>query len=146
MAAGKENGECCRRRGRPRMHQGPNGPLRGPLRGRCYAPQCNIDEQKEVIYLFPEEIAALDLIDIQQLGQEEASILLGVSRKTVWRDIHEARRKVADGILNGKVIIMKECATRMNGACPKQDETLFPKTNGGSCPRDSATSGNTVDK
>ena len=74
-----------------------------------------------MIFLYPEEIAALDLIDIQQLGQEEASILLGVSRKTVWRDVHSARRKVADAIINGKVILMKECVSRMNGFCPKQD-------------------------
>lgn len=108
------------------MNRGANG----PSRGRCYAPQCNVDEQKEVIYLFPEEIAALDLIDIQQLGQEEAAILLGVSRKTVWRDVHEARRKVADGIINGKVILMTECAIRMNGGCPKEGEMPFSQING----------------
>ncbi len=134
MAAGEENGECWRRRGRPRTNPGSYG----HSRGRCYAPQCNIDEQQEVIFLYPEEIAALDLIDIQQLGQEEASILLGVSRKTVWRDVHSARRKVADAIINGKVILMKECVSRMNGSCPKQDETR--------CPRPSPTSEQIVDK
>ncbi len=118
----------------------------GPPRGRCYAPQCNVDEQTEVIYLYPEEIAALDLIDIQQLGQEEASILLGVSRKTVWRDVHEARRKVADGIINGKVILMEECAARTSGACPIQNKSSFSRVDGELRPRNPVISGNIADK
>lgn len=115
------------------------------VHGRCYAPQCNIHEPNEVVYLLPEEIAALDLIDIQQLDQEEAALRLGISRKTIWRDIHEARRKIADAILNGKVIVMKECANRENGACPKQNEKLCPKTDGGFCPRSSGSSDHTTD-
>lgn len=82
-----------------------------------------------MVYLFPEEIAALDLIDIQQLSQEEAAFRLGISRKTVWRDVHEARHKIADAILNGKIILMKECASRVSGTCPKMDERFCLKTN-----------------
>lgn len=129
MTPGEENGECWRRRGRPRRYRNPSG----PQQGRCYAPQCNVDEQKEVVYLFPEEIAALDLIDIQQLSQEEAAFRLGISRKTVWRDVHEARHKIADAIVNGKIIQMKECASRVSGTCPKLDETFCLKNNGASC-------------
>jgi len=107
------------------------------IRGQCYAPQCNIHENTEVVYLLPEEIAALDLIDIQQLGQEEAALRLGISRKTIWRDLHEGRRKMADAIIHGKVIVMQECSKRGNGACPKLNLTLCPKTDGGVCPRPS---------
>ena len=115
------------------------------IHGRCYAPQCNIHENTEVVCLFPEEIAGLDLIDIQQLDQEEAALRIGVSRKTIWRDVHEGRRKMADAIINGKVIVMKECSDRGNGACPKQNMNLCPKTEGGVCPRSSVMSDQTDD-
>lgn len=131
MEKSGENKECCRRRGRPRM----NRALEGGPSGRCYAPQCNSDEQNEVVLLLPEEMAALNLIDVQGLEQEQAAVVLGVSRKTIWRDIHEARHKIADAILNGKSIQMEGCTRRLKGHCPKRDETLCPKSGGGRCPR-----------
>ena len=131
LETGGEGKECCRRRGRPRMNRALDG---GPS-GRCYAPQCNSDEQNETVLLLPEEIAALDLIDVQGLEQEEAAVVLGVSRKTIWRDIHDARHKIADAILNGKAIQMEGCTRRLNGHCPKRDDTLCPKSGGGRCPK-----------
>lgn len=112
-----------------------NRALEGGPSGRCYAPQCNSDEQNEVVLLLPEEMAALNLIDVQGLEQEQAAVVLGVSRKTIWRDIHEARHKIADAILNGKSIQMEGCTRRLKGHCPKRDETLCPKSGGGRCPR-----------
>ncbi len=112
-----------------------NRALAGGPSGRCYAPQCNSGEQNEVVQLLPEELTALDLIDVRGLEQEEAAVMLGVSRKTIWRDIHEARHKIADAILNGKTIQMEGCARRLKGHCPKRDETLCPKSGGGRCPR-----------
>lgn len=137
MEKSGETQECCRRRGRPRM----NRSLEGGSSGRCYAPQCNSNEQNEIVLLLPEEIAALDLIDVQGLEQEEAAVVLGVSRKTIWRDIHEARHKIADAILNGKAIQMEGCMRRLKGHCPKRDETLCPKSGGGRCPKVSGGSG-----
>lgn len=136
MEQSGEAKECCRRRGRPRM----NRALEGGPSGRCYAPQCNSDEQNEVVLLLPEEVAALDLIDMQGLEQEEAAGVLGVSRKTIWRDIHEAHHKIADAILNGKTIQMDGCTRKLKGHCPKRDETLCPKSGGGRCPRMSGKS------
>lgn len=137
MTTSGENKECCRRRGRPRM----NRSLKDGPSGRCYAPQCNSNEQSEAVLLLPEEIAALDLIDFQDLEQEEAAVVLGVSRKTIWRDIHEARHKIADAIINGKAIQMDGCTRRLKGHCPKRDETLCPKSGGGRCPRIAGTKG-----
>jgi uncharacterized protein len=116
-----------------------NRSLEGGPSGRCYAPQCNSNELNEVVLLLPEEIAALDLIDFQDLEQEDAAVVLGVSRKTIWRDIHEARHKIADAILNGKTIQMEACTRKLNGKCPKRDQTLCPKSGGGRCPRATGT-------
>ena len=51
------------------------------------------------ITLNPDEIELLRLIDLEDLEQEEAAEKLGVSRKTAWRDLHEARRKIADALV-----------------------------------------------
>lgn len=131
MASSGENGECCRRRGRPRVSRS----LEGGPSARCYAPQCDSDQKGEVVSLLPEEMAAISLIDLQQMEQEQAAAVLGVSRKTIWRDIHEARHKIADALINGKTIQMAECTRRIEGHCPRRNEKLCPKIGGGVCPR-----------
>jgi len=112
-----------------------NRSLKGGPSARCYAPQCDSDQQGEVVSLLPEEMAALSLIDLQQLDQEQAATVLGVSRKTIWRDIHEARRKIADALINGKTIQMAGCTRRLDGDCPRRNKNLCPKIGGGLCPR-----------
>lgn len=112
-----------------------NRSLEGGPSARCYAPQCNSNEQDEVVSLLPEEMAALNLIDLQELEQEQAAAVLGVSRKTIWRDIHEAHRKIADALINGKMIQMTGCVRRLEGHCPKRNATLCLKGKGGICPR-----------
>ena len=62
---------------------------------------------------------AIRLIDLDGLEQEEAAEKLGVSRKTAWRDLHEARRKIADALVNGKGIEMAGCQKAAEGRCPK---------------------------
>jgi hypothetical protein len=86
---------------------------------RCYKPCCCLDEEDEGISLQPEEIELIRLIDLEGLEQEEAAEKLGVSRKTAWRDLHEARRKIADALVNGKGIQMAGCLKAAEGRCPK---------------------------
>lgn len=112
-----------------------NRSLKGGPAMRCYAPQCESDKKGEVVSLLPEEMAALSLIDLQQMEQEQAAAVLGVSRKTIWRDIHEARRKIADALINGKTIQVAECTRKLEGLCPKKNDNLCPKIGGGVCPR-----------
>jgi hypothetical protein len=97
----------------------PEGPL------RCYAPQCNTVEEEETVTILPEELELLKLVDLNGLGQEEASAVIGVSRRTVWKDLHEARRKVADALIHGKRIEIAGCEQRIEGKCPQET---------GSCP------------
>ena len=131
MANPDEQRECCRKRGRPRLQRS----LEGVPPGRCYAPECNSDPDGEFVSLYPEEVGALNLIDLQQMEQEQAAAVLGVSRKTIWRDIHEARYKIADALINGKRIQLAGCTRRLEEFCPRQNEKLCPKSGGGTCPR-----------
>jgi hypothetical protein len=95
----------------------------GPL--RCYAPQCNTADEEEPVIILPEELELLKLVDLNGLVQEEASAVMGVSRRTVWKDLHEARKKVADALIHGKRIEIAGCERRSEGRCP-QDTGLPP--------------------
>lgn len=100
--------------GRPRLRR----TIAGSPESRCYQPCCKAGEGQG-ISLQPEEIELIRLIDLEGLEQEEAAEKLGVSRKTAWRDLHEARRKIADALVNGKGIEMAGCTKAAEGRCSK---------------------------
>ena len=56
------------------------------------------------IQLEPAELEALRLVDLEDLSQEEAGERMGVSRGTVWRLLQEARRKVVQALIEGRLI------------------------------------------
>jgi len=58
----------------------------------------------EVVFLKHEELEAVRLVDLQDLTQEEAALEMGVSRKTLWRELQSGRKKIADALVNGKAI------------------------------------------
>jgi len=47
---------------------------------------------------------AIRLADYKGMEQAQACKLMGVSRQTFGRVINEARKRLADGIVNGKII------------------------------------------
>jgi predicted DNA-binding protein (UPF0251 family) len=97
-------------------------------RYRCFAPVCRGGPPEGSVSLRPDQVEVLRLVDLQGLTQEEAASALGVSRKTVWRDLHDARRKVADALVNGRVIEITGCEDVMRSTCgipldePGEDE------------------------
>jgi predicted DNA-binding protein (UPF0251 family) len=105
----------CHHRGRPRIRR----VIAGDSESHCYEPCCRPDENGVVISLQPEEIELIRLVDLEGLEQEEAALHLGVSRKTAWRDLHEARRKIADALVSGKGIEIAGCRKAAEGQCPK---------------------------
>ncbi len=107
--------DICHKRGRPRVRR----IIEGDAESRCYEPRCCPHEEGIVISLRPEEIELLKLVDLEGLEQEEAANRLGVSRKTAWRDLHEARKKVADALVFGKGIEIAGCQKAAEGRCPK---------------------------
>jgi len=104
----------CSRRGRPRVRR----IIAGASESRCYKPCC-CEGDGEGITLQPEEIELIRLIDLEGLEQEEAAEKLGVSRKTAWRDLHDARRKIGDALVIGMGIQMAGCTKAAEGRCPK---------------------------
>ncbi|MDO8841096.1 DUF134 domain-containing protein [Methanocalculus sp.] len=115
MTLQDERGCCGKRRGRPRVAR----TIDNEGRFRCFAPLCGtrtISDQQ--ILLLPEELEVLRLVDLLGLEQEEAANTLGISRKTLWRDLHEARRKVADALVHGKTIRILGCLRQGAEECP----------------------------
>jgi len=112
------------RRGRPRKRRMMQGS--GPW--RCYQPCCQINEDSGEIPLKVEELEALKLVDLLGYDQETAAAHMEVSRKTLWRDLHEARHKIADALVNGKKITIEGCDGKASVAdCYKN---TVPSTDG----------------
>ena len=60
-----------------------------------------------VVELRFDELEALRLADLEGLYQEEAAKQMGISRATFGRVVDGAHRKVADALLNGKMLVFK---------------------------------------
>lgn len=65
--------------------------------GKCVA------ELPEIIIKL-EELEAIRLKDLEKLGQEECADRMEVSRPTFQRILLSAREKIADSLINGKII------------------------------------------
>ena len=61
----------------------------------------------EVIQVKVEELEAIKLIDYNGYEQEKAAIEMGVSRKTLWRDLKSGRKKIAEALVEGKALLIK---------------------------------------
>lgn len=85
-----------RRRGKRWIEQLPRTDYYHP-RYQGYGP-------REVVVIAIEELEAIRLVDLLSLTQEEAAACMGVSRKTLWRDLTSARRKIAKALINGAAI------------------------------------------
>ncbi len=69
-----------------------------------YRPNGHPQDYPNTIALTIDELEALRLVDLEDLTQEEAAAMMGVSRKTLWNDLHRARKKVTNALVNGYTI------------------------------------------
>lgn len=77
---------------------------------RCFQPVCKAAGALKGVCLSVDEFEALRLADLEGLYQVDAARLMKVSRPTFARIVTGARAKVADALVNIKVI-------RVGGAC-----------------------------
>ncbi|MDD4298652.1 MAG: DUF134 domain-containing protein [Bacilli bacterium] len=82
-----------------------------PVKSRivCSEPKISIFgpedyNQSECIYMSLEEFETIRLIDYKNLTQEETASLMAVARTTVQGIYADARKKLADVLVNGKKI------------------------------------------
>ncbi len=64
-------------------------------------------KELETVFLFYEEYEAIKLMDHLNLNHEEAALRMNVSRPTMTRIYEKARKKIADGLVNGKALYIE---------------------------------------
>lgn len=74
------------------------------LKERMFKPQGIRMAQLEQLSLTLDGLEALRLADLEGLYQEEAAKRMGVSRATFARVLTEARKVVAEALVNGKAV------------------------------------------
>jgi len=79
----------------------------------------------EEVVLGVDEVEALRLADLEGLSQEETGGRMNVSRQTTGRILEEARRKVADALVNGKALRIE------GGPVLPLPDGMFPPGGGG---------------
>jgi len=77
---------------------------------RCFKPRCKPLNKLEAVSLTLDEFEAVRLACLKGLKQIDAAKLMKISRPTFSRILTSAQRKVADGLVNIKVI-------RIEGGC-----------------------------
>ena len=61
-------------------------------------------QHADPIYLFLDELEAMRLVDGENLTQDEAGNLMGISRGSIWRLLQSGRRKVIQAIFEKREI------------------------------------------
>ena len=95
----------------------------------------------EEVLLNLDEYESLRLADLEGLYQEQAASRMNVSRQTFGRIIEEARRKVADVLVNGKTLRIEggpvSIKTGETNRCPRCHHALGLRNSrdGGICPQ-----------
>jgi len=110
-------GFCNKKRGRPRVCR----TIADDVDFQCFAPVCDKGgSDLDFIIIHPAEMESMRLVDLLGMEQEDAANTIGVSRKTLWRDLHEARRKVTEALVNGKAIHISGCNRHGGHVCPRR--------------------------
>ncbi|ABR47662.1 protein of unknown function DUF134 [Alkaliphilus metalliredigens QYMF] len=77
----------------------------------CCLPESNLFgpltphyRDREIIMMTVEEYEAVRLIDLEGMNQEECAEKMNVARTTAQRIYNDAKKKIADALVNGKII------------------------------------------
>ena len=72
-----------------------------------FGPLDSLEDAKNHVKMTVDEYEAIRLIDLEGFTQEECSKQMNVARTTVQGIYTEARKKLADSLVNGKVLIIE---------------------------------------
>ncbi len=61
-------------------------------------------EDDDMVIMSVEEYETIRLIDQERLTQEECAKSMGVARSTIQRIYDESRKKLADALINGRIL------------------------------------------
>ncbi len=75
---------------------------------KIFCPKLDEEIEGDVVVLNIDELEAIRLKDLKKLTQEEAANRMGVSQPTFHRLLTSARKKIAEALIEGKNIIIRE--------------------------------------
>lgn len=107
----------------------------------CFQPEGATASSFEAVLLTLDEYEAIRLADLEGLYQEQAASRMNISRQTFGRIVEAAHRKVADVLVNGKVLKIEGGSVSMKAErsvrCPRCRRAFRPdcgEHNEMSCP------------
>ena len=114
----------------------------GAMPGKTFfQPEGAAPSSFEAVLLTLDEYEAIRLADLEGLYQEQAASRMNISRQTFGRIIEVAHRKVADVLVNGKILKIEGGSVSMKAEkpvrCPRCRRAFSPdygKRNEMSCP------------
>ena len=72
--------------------------------GVCFKPCGTKGSLLETVVIYEDEMEAIRLSDYEALYQQECADKMGISRATFSRLVESARKKIADALLNHKIL------------------------------------------
>lgn len=69
-----------------------------------FGPLNQLEDQQERVVMAVEEYETIRLIDLEGLTQEECAEEMQIARSTVQRIYSDARKKIAESLVNGKIL------------------------------------------
>lgn len=78
-----------------------------PIESKTYSTPSSLEEGtlvNEPINIYLDELEAMRLVDGENLTQDEAGALMGISRGSIWRLLQSCRRKVINAIFEKREI------------------------------------------
>ena len=99
----------------------------------CFQPEGAASSSFDEVLLTLDEYEAIRLADLEGLYQEQAASLMNISRQTFGRIIKAAHRKVADVLVNGKILKIEGGPVSMKAEkpvrCPRCRRAFNPDCN-----------------
>ena len=110
--------------------------VRGLPANRRFGPLDSHPHYEEAVNMTVEEYETVRLIDLEGMNQEECALQMDVARTTAQGIYYEARKKLADALVNGKVLIIEGGNYRLHCEEPAEPGEGFHRHRvGRGCPR-----------
>jgi uncharacterized protein len=69
-----------------------------------FGPLISNPKNREILYMTVEEYETIRIIDLEGKNQETCAFEMGISRSTLQRIYYSAKQKIADALVNGKIL------------------------------------------
>lgn len=87
-----------------------------------YGPIGCARDETHIVFMTVEELETIRLMDLEGMEQVQCAEMMGVARSTVQRIYNDARKKVAESLVNGKILKIEGGNYKVCGEASDMDE------------------------